>query len=231
MSISQRAAARVSAHHAEPCWGPPVTRRRRQGARARPQRRRHSVAEPRCLPARAACALTQCSLPVLASIKGAGPPAIACLGGTLRTAAVGSPAGPFGGMHPLQGTVGAGLPIIATLQHLIGSGDRIERIEGIFSGTLSYIFNTFGGERARTRAAAGRRLARSGSGRGRGRFSATRSCLQRPQQRSMCTVLCPPRAVPAANIVRRASPASCHTRVPLLTLAPRPLSDPGHTCT
>lgn len=48
----------------------------------------------------------------------------------------------------LQGTVGAGLPIIATLQHLIGSGDRIERIEGIFSGTLSYIFNTFGGRRA-----------------------------------------------------------------------------------
>lgn len=38
----------------------------------------------------------------------------------------------------------AGLPIIATLQHLIGSGDRIERIEGIFSGTLSYIFNTWG---------------------------------------------------------------------------------------
>lgn len=43
-----------------------------------------------------------------------------------------------------EGTVGAGLPIIATLQHLIGSGDRIQRIEGIFSGTLSYIFNTFG---------------------------------------------------------------------------------------
>ncbi|KAI3427052.1 hypothetical protein D9Q98_006993 [Chlorella vulgaris] len=43
-----------------------------------------------------------------------------------------------------EGTVGAGLPIIATLQHLIGSGDRIERIEGIFSGTLSYIFNNFG---------------------------------------------------------------------------------------
>ncbi len=38
----------------------------------------------------------------------------------------------------------AGLPIIATLQHLIGSGDRIVRIEGIFSGTLSYIFNEFG---------------------------------------------------------------------------------------
>ena len=31
------------------------------------------------------------------------------------------------------------------VQHLIGSGDRIQRIEGIFSGTLSYIFNNFGG--------------------------------------------------------------------------------------
>jgi len=35
-------------------------------------------------------------------------------------------------------------PISAPLQPLIGSGDPIERIEGIFSGTLSYIFNTFG---------------------------------------------------------------------------------------
>ena len=40
----------------------------------------------------------------------------------------------------------AGLPVIATLQHLIASGDRIQRIEGVFSGTLSYIFNCFGGE-------------------------------------------------------------------------------------
>lgn len=43
-----------------------------------------------------------------------------------------------------EGTVGAGLPVIATLQHLVGSGDKVTRIEGIFSGTLSYIFNTFG---------------------------------------------------------------------------------------
>ena len=43
-----------------------------------------------------------------------------------------------------EATVGAGLPVIATLQHLVGSGDKVERIEGIFSGTLSYIFNTFG---------------------------------------------------------------------------------------
>jgi bifunctional aspartokinase / homoserine dehydrogenase 1 len=39
--------------------------------------------------------------------------------------------------------VGAGLPIINTLQGLIASGDRFEKIEGVFSGTLSYIFNNF----------------------------------------------------------------------------------------
>jgi bifunctional aspartokinase / homoserine dehydrogenase 1 len=43
-----------------------------------------------------------------------------------------------------EGTVGAGLPVMQTLQHLLGSGDRVDRIEGIFSGTLSYIFNTWG---------------------------------------------------------------------------------------
>jgi aspartokinase/homoserine dehydrogenase 1 len=39
--------------------------------------------------------------------------------------------------------VGAGLPIIRVLQDLNDSGDKIYKIEGILSGTLSYIFNTF----------------------------------------------------------------------------------------
>lgn len=39
--------------------------------------------------------------------------------------------------------MGAGLPVIATLRHLIETGDKILRVEGIFSGTLSYIFNSF----------------------------------------------------------------------------------------
>tara|TARA_B110000977_G_scaffold146001_2_gene185203 strand:+ start:5585 stop:8383 length:2799 start_codon:yes stop_codon:yes gene_type:complete len=43
-----------------------------------------------------------------------------------------------------EGTVGAGLPIISTVRNLLDSGDRVSKIEGIFSGTLSYIFNTFG---------------------------------------------------------------------------------------
>ncbi|KAJ6757815.1 ASPARTOKINASE-HOMOSERINE DEHYDROGENASE [Salix koriyanagi] len=47
-----------------------------------------------------------------------------------------------------EATVGAGLPIISTLRGLLETGDKIQRIEGIFSGTLSYIFNNFKGMRA-----------------------------------------------------------------------------------
>lgn len=39
--------------------------------------------------------------------------------------------------------VGAGLPLISTLNDLIHSGDRILKIEGVLSGTLSFIFNHF----------------------------------------------------------------------------------------
>ena len=45
-----------------------------------------------------------------------------------------------------EGTVGAGLPVITTLRDLITTGDRVRRIEGVLSGTLSYLFNTFGGD-------------------------------------------------------------------------------------
>jgi aspartokinase/homoserine dehydrogenase 1 len=42
--------------------------------------------------------------------------------------------------------VGAGLPIIRTLKDLMSSGDRIQRIEAILSGTISFIFNHFKGD-------------------------------------------------------------------------------------
>ena len=38
--------------------------------------------------------------------------------------------------------VGAGLPIINTINDLVNSGDRIQKIEAVLSGTLNYIFNT-----------------------------------------------------------------------------------------
>ncbi len=40
-------------------------------------------------------------------------------------------------------TVGAGLPIVHTARELVQTGDRFRRVEGIFSGTLSYLFNTY----------------------------------------------------------------------------------------
>jgi aspartokinase/homoserine dehydrogenase 1 len=50
------------------------------------------------------------------------------------------------GRHYLyETTVGAGLPIINTLRDLVQTGDHVRKIEGVLSGTLSYIFNTFDG--------------------------------------------------------------------------------------
>ena len=52
-----------------------------------------------------------------------------------------------GGSHYLyEATVGAGLPIIQTVRDLRETGDRIQRIEGILSGTLSYLFNIWDGD-------------------------------------------------------------------------------------
>ncbi len=42
--------------------------------------------------------------------------------------------------------VGAGLPIINTLNDLVNSGDKILKIEAVLSGTLNYIFNTISSE-------------------------------------------------------------------------------------
>jgi aspartokinase/homoserine dehydrogenase 1 len=44
-------------------------------------------------------------------------------------------------------TVCAGLPVISTLRDLHLSGDTVRRIEGVFSGTLSFIFNNFDGSK------------------------------------------------------------------------------------
>ena len=42
-----------------------------------------------------------------------------------------------------ESSVGAGLPIISTLKDLIDTGDEVQRIEGVFSGTMSFLFNNF----------------------------------------------------------------------------------------
>ncbi|CAL8471344.1 g10886 [Coccomyxa elongata] len=50
----------------------------------------------------------------------------------------------YGASFMSEATVGAGLPVLSTLQSMIKTGDKVGRIEGIFSGTLSFIFNSFG---------------------------------------------------------------------------------------
>lgn len=53
-----------------------------------------------------------------------------------------------GGTHYLyEATVGAGLPVVQTLRDLRETGDEITSIEGIFSGTLAYLFNVYDGSR------------------------------------------------------------------------------------
>jgi len=42
-----------------------------------------------------------------------------------------------------EATVGAGLPILGPLKALRQAGDEVKNVEGIFSGTLSYIFNVW----------------------------------------------------------------------------------------
>jgi aspartokinase/homoserine dehydrogenase 1 len=44
--------------------------------------------------------------------------------------------------------VGAGLPVIGTLNDLLLSGDKINKIEAVLSGTLNFVFNNYNGEKS-----------------------------------------------------------------------------------
>lgn len=44
-------------------------------------------------------------------------------------------------------TVGAGLPVLSTLRRLRECGDRLVALDGVFSGSLSWLFNQFDGSR------------------------------------------------------------------------------------
>ncbi|AWV08446.1 bifunctional aspartate kinase/homoserine dehydrogenase I [Marilutibacter maris] len=50
-----------------------------------------------------------------------------------------------GGQFRYEATVGAGLPVIRTLRDLIDTGDVLHEVEGLFSGTLAWLFNRFDG--------------------------------------------------------------------------------------
>jgi homoserine O-acetyltransferase len=47
------------------------------------------------------------------------------------------------GRYLYETNVGAGLPLVDTISQLHHSGDRIKKIRGVFSGSLSYIFNNY----------------------------------------------------------------------------------------
>ncbi|MDA0728347.1 MAG: bifunctional aspartate kinase/homoserine dehydrogenase I [Bacteroidetes bacterium] len=48
--------------------------------------------------------------------------------------------------YRFETNVGAGLPVIDTIEHLVQSGDRVHRIDAVLSGTLNYLFSTFGSD-------------------------------------------------------------------------------------
>ncbi|KAJ5464971.1 homoserine dehydrogenase-domain-containing protein [Penicillium daleae] len=48
-----------------------------------------------------------------------------------------------GSMVYHESSVGAGMPVISTLKELVQTGDEVTRIEGVFSGTMSFLFNQF----------------------------------------------------------------------------------------
>lgn len=59
-------------------------------------------------------------------------------------------------------TVGAALPILESISRSINSGDRINRIEAVLSGTLNYIFSTYEGGKTGTFAEIVRRANEAG---------------------------------------------------------------------
>lgn len=53
----------------------------------------------------------------------------------------------FNSQFLFETNVGAGLPVIATLNDLVHSGDRVHRIQAVLSGTLNFVFNHYDGNR------------------------------------------------------------------------------------
>jgi bifunctional aspartokinase / homoserine dehydrogenase 1 len=54
----------------------------------------------------------------------------------------------YNALFLFETNVGAGLPVINTLNDLISSGDSVTKIEAVLSGTLNFVFNHYNGERS-----------------------------------------------------------------------------------
>ena len=53
----------------------------------------------------------------------------------------------YNALFLFETNVGAGLPVIGTLNDLLRSGDKVNRIAAVLSGTLNFVFNHYNGER------------------------------------------------------------------------------------
>jgi len=54
----------------------------------------------------------------------------------------------FNAKFLFETNVGAGLPIIGTLNDLISSGDKINKMQAVLSGTLNFVFNNYDGKKS-----------------------------------------------------------------------------------
>jgi aspartokinase/homoserine dehydrogenase 1 len=52
----------------------------------------------------------------------------------------------YNALFLFETNVGAGLPVIGTLNDLLRSGDKVTRIEAVLSGTLNFVFNHYNGQ-------------------------------------------------------------------------------------
>lgn len=54
----------------------------------------------------------------------------------------------YNALFLFETNVGAGLPVIGTLNDLLRSGDKVNKIKAVLSGTLNYVFNHYDGTKA-----------------------------------------------------------------------------------
>ncbi|MFI5185912.1 MAG: bifunctional aspartate kinase/homoserine dehydrogenase I [Chitinophagales bacterium] len=72
---------------------------------------------------------------------------IACSSSYARYKKLKDLSGEFNASFLFETNVGAGLPVIGTLADLLRSGDNVQRIEAVLSGTLNFVFNNYDGKR------------------------------------------------------------------------------------
>ncbi|MEP7251457.1 MAG: bifunctional aspartate kinase/homoserine dehydrogenase I [Ginsengibacter sp.] len=54
----------------------------------------------------------------------------------------------YNALFLFETNVGAGLPVIGTLNDLLRSGDKVNKIEAVLSGTLNFVFNNYTGDKS-----------------------------------------------------------------------------------